>query len=86
MRVNIEKENSMMNRSCVVVDSHKRLRETLCEWLRLEFTDIDFYGTATGTEAIRLTNDHHPCLLISEIELKDMSCFDVVRQIKRQTL
>ena len=73
-----------MDKACIIVDNHKVVREALCEWLELEFPDITFYRAKTGEEAIRFSNDYQPALFILEIDLPNMSGFDVIEQIKKQ--
>ncbi len=65
----------------LLVDDHALVREAVAERLERE-TDITVVGTAgTADEAIRLAFESKPNIILMDIEMPDMSCFDAVRQI-----
>jgi DNA-binding NarL/FixJ family response regulator len=76
----------MTNKVCVIVDSNQLFREQLAEWLKLEFPNIQFCEAQNGVNALELSQEHRPTLIILDIELPDMSGFDLIGQFKKKKI
>lgn len=65
----------------LLVDDHPLVREALRDRLQREPT-FTVVGTAnTADEAIRLASEHSPDVIVMDIELPGLSCFDAARTI-----
>ena len=72
-----------MNRSIriLVVDDHALVRGALTERLQRE-PDLNVVGTAgTADEAIRLVLDTNPDIILMDIDMPGLICFDAAREI-----
>ncbi|MCB9899302.1 MAG: response regulator transcription factor [Planctomycetes bacterium] len=66
----------------VMVDDHALLRETLRDRLASE-PDIDVVGTAqSADEAVPMALELQPDVLLMDIDMPGLSCFDAARTIK----
>lgn len=68
----------------VLIDDHAMVRDSLATWLSQE-TDIEVVAVApdadAGTEAVL---DVRPDVVLMDIDMPGLSCFDAARQIRRQ--
>lgn len=68
----------------VLIDDHAMVRDSLASWLSQE-TDIEVVAVApdadAGTEAVL---DMRPDVVLMDIDMPGLSCFDAARQILRQ--
>lgn len=69
----------------LLVDDHQILREGLRALLESE-PDIHVVAeTGSGQEAIRLTMERHPDIVVMDLGLPDMSGLDAMREIRQRT-
>ena len=61
------------------------MRRSLREWLERAFPKYQFVETATGEQAIDITQARAPCAVIMDISLPGMSGIEVTKHIKATT-
>ena len=65
----------------LVVDDHALVRDVLADRLERE-PDIKVVGTAsTADEAIRMTSKHKPDIILMDIDMPGLDCFDAAKVI-----
>ncbi len=68
----------------VLADDHAVVRKGICEFLE-EAGDIQVVAeAATGAEAVDLTLEHQPDVVVLDIQMPEMSGIEATRQIKAQ--
>jgi DNA-binding NarL/FixJ family response regulator len=68
----------------VIADDHTMVRTGIRSWLEAE-ADIVVVGEAgTGKEAVRLTLELKPDVLLQDLQMPDMSGLDVIRVVRKE--
>lgn len=71
----------MLHAKVLLVDDHALLRQMLHERLQRE-PSISVVGTAANAdEAIQVAREHRPDIVVTDIDMPGLSCFDAARQI-----
>lgn len=65
----------------LIVDDHTSVRDSLCDWLGLNFPDYEFLEAEDGEEAIRVAAEHAPLLVLMDIGLPGISGLEAARAI-----
>jgi len=74
-----------MNKKVLVVDDEEVIVELLTEILG-DFNDFTVYTAQNGDEALRLTREHHPDVVLLDIQLPKKNGIEVCRTIKSDPL
>ena len=72
-----------MSVTILVVEDHKDVREALCDWLEGTFPNSQVIATASGEEAIILSQDVMPNLVLMDFKLPGMNGIEATRRIKQ---
>lgn len=70
--------------SVLLVDDHAVLRESLAHWLRGDDRVEVIADAGSADEAIPLALEHHPDVIVMDIDLPGRGCFDAVRAIRAE--
>ena len=66
----------------LLVDDHALVREALGEKLQRE-QDIRVVGSAeNGEQALKMFDEHQPDIVVLDIDMPGLNCFETARQIK----
>lgn len=66
----------------LIVEDNTLMRRMLVETLRARFTDATLFEAVNGREALSITEDARPDLILMDIELPDANGLDLTRRIK----
>ena len=66
----------------LIVEDNKLMRRMLVETLRARFTDATLFEAVNGREALSITEETRPDLILMDIELPDANGLDLTRRIK----
>lgn len=69
----------------MIVEPASELRSSLCFWLGNELPSYRILTVGCGGEALRVVSKERPTHLLIEVQLPDMSGFDLVRTIRHIT-
>jgi CheY-like chemotaxis protein len=67
----------------LIVEDHDELRETLLEWLKSAFKECVFFVAGSGEKAIELVEEHHPGIVLMDIQLPGINGIEAIRRIKK---
>lgn len=67
----------------LLVDDHKIIRTSIRDWLGSIFPHCDFMETGYGEEAVELTQDHSPDVIIMDISLPGIDGIEATKRIKK---
>ncbi len=70
------------DRRLLIADPDSRMRAEVGEACRQDGFDV--VEAATGQEALNTAQETHPCAVLLEVNLPDMSGFDVCRELRRR--
>ena len=68
----------------MIVDDHAGMRRVLRNYISLSGNELEFVECESGEKAIADYMDHKPDWVLTDIELKSMSGFDVIEEIQAQ--
>ena len=66
----------------LIVDDHDQVRASLKNWLGATFPNHDFIEAASGEEAVAMSRENEPVLVLMDIALPEMNGIEATRQIK----
>ena len=66
----------------LIVEDNTLMRRMLVETLRARFIDATLFEAVNGREALSITEDARPDLILMDIELPDANGLDLTRRIK----
>jgi two-component system response regulator DegU len=67
----------------LVVDDNDIFRETLRKFLESEFKSSRILEAGNGSDAVRLVQENIPDLIVLDINMPEMSGFEVANQVKQ---
>jgi len=71
-----------MNKKILIVDDNEEFRKLIVEFLNDAQVKADLIETGTGDEAIRLSQDEKPDLILMDIMMPGMNGGDAVKLLK----
>ncbi len=71
-----------MPTTILIVEDHNAVRQSLRDWLEVEFPRCRLIEAASGEEAITLAQTESPRLIVMDISLPGMNGLEATRQIK----
>lgn len=71
-----------MTYSLLIVEDHEVVRQTLFDWLSIQFKHCLISEAASGEESVALVRAESPQIVIMDISLPNMSGIEAIRQIK----
>lgn len=66
----------------LVVEDHQPVRQSILDWLDINFPQCVFSQAASGEEAVRVAVEKKPDMVLMDIELPGMNGLEATRQIK----
>lgn len=66
----------------LIVDDHDQVRASLKNWLGATFPNHEFIEAASGEEAVVMSRENEPVLVLMDIALPEMNGIEATRQIK----
>jgi two-component system nitrate/nitrite response regulator NarL len=74
---------SQVNQATVLIaEDHDVLRTTLRDWIRASFPNICVLEAQNGEEALSLTFDQHPDIILMDISMPQVNGIEATRRIK----
>jgi DNA-binding response OmpR family regulator len=67
----------------LVVDDDQDILDSVCSGLELPGVDFDLMTANTGLKGLQLAKLHQPQVIILDLQMPDLSGFDLVRELKR---
>ncbi len=71
----------MRESTVLLVDDHELLRESLCERLQREAFITVVGAAGNAEEAIDLARSHRPDIIVMDIDMPGLTCFEAARRI-----
>ena len=68
----------------LVVDDNSFFRKTVLKFLETQFKYIKLLEANNGSDAMRLVQENVPDLIVLDINMANMSGFEVARQVKQE--
>ena len=68
----------------LVVDDNSFFRKTVLKFLETQFKSIKLIEANNGSDAMRLVQENVPDLIVLDINMANMSGFEVARQVKQE--
>jgi CheY-like chemotaxis protein len=68
----------------LVVDDNNLFRKTLLKFLETQFKPIKLIEANNGSEAMQLVQENVPDLIVMDINMPNMSGFEVAQQVKQE--
>lgn len=66
----------------LLVDDHDQVRTSLKNWLGATFPNYEFIEAKSGEEAVTMSRENEPVLVLMDIGLPKMNGIEATRQIK----
>jgi DNA-binding NarL/FixJ family response regulator len=68
----------------LVVDDHQPVRQSILDWLNINFPKCVFFQSASGEESVRMAAEIKPALILMDIELNGgMNGLEATKRIKK---
>ncbi|WP_316356529.1 sigma-54 dependent transcriptional regulator [Devosia sp.] len=74
----------MTNPAILIVDDEEMVRTALEQWLRL--SGFDTHVASSATEALRLLDDIHPDVILTDVRMPGLSGLDLLRTVRERAL
>lgn len=74
--------NTYMGKRVLVVEDHHDTSFTLCKLLKLEGYDVDH--AIDGMAGYKSASNHHPDLIVTDVQMPRMNGIDMIRRIRTQ--
>ncbi len=71
-----------LRRQLLIVDDHRELRESMTNWIKLLYPDLDFIQAGTGEEAVELARTHQPDIILMDLDLPGINGLTAMEQIR----
>ena len=68
----------------LLVDDHDQVRTSLRNWLGATFPNYEFIEAKSGEEAVAMSRENEPVLVLMDIGLPKMNGIEATRQIKAE--
>jgi two-component system nitrate/nitrite response regulator NarL len=68
----------------LLVEDHDQVRTSLRNWLGVTFPGYGFLEATSGEEAVTMSREHHPVLVLMDVALPKMNGIEATRQIKTE--
>jgi two-component system, NarL family, response regulator DegU len=68
----------------LVVDNNSLFRKTLLNFLETQFKSVKLIEADSGSDAIQLVQENVPDLIVLDINMPNMSGFEVAQQVKQE--
>lgn len=79
---NVQEGNTdTRNCSLLIVDDNKDLTDYLASSMKEKFKDV--WVAADGEEALHICREHHPCIVVSDIQMPHMNGYELCKHIKQ---
>jgi len=69
--------------SMLYVEDEDIVREIMCSFIRMKYPSIPIYSAGTSEEGLALFRQHHPSIIITDINLAEADGIQMVRAIRR---
>ena len=74
----------MTNPTVLIVDDEEMVRTALEQWLRL--SGFSTYVASNATDALRLLDDIHPQVILTDVRMPGLSGLDLLRTVRERSL
>jgi CheY-like chemotaxis protein len=83
-KMKMKVETKSHRTTVLVVDDNSIFRKTVLKFLETQFNSIKLIETNNGSDAMQLVQENVPDLIILDINMANMSGFEVARQVKQE--
>jgi CheY-like chemotaxis protein len=83
-KINKKVETKSHRTTILVVDNNSIFRKTLLKFLETQFKSIKMIEAHNGSNAMQLVQENVPDLIVLDINMPNMSGFEVAQQVKQE--